>query len=218
MDKNGKSRHSVWLSDDVWREVDALYKLDNCPTRNEFVEKALRQYCGRLHAERTGAYLPRALQEVLEGTLGVFGDRLGRLLFKLVVEHNMTNHLLGGDVDMTRDEYSKMRGSSVREVAATHGNISFKDKLVQELLEPSGVRGKNWFSLLMDRLPETHKARWFAGAALNSSEQAMASVMSTVLSRLNAFLDSELEQVLCFDSAIKVRSLCPGIVPLTGDG
>ena len=53
MDKNGKSRHSVWLSDDVWQEVDAFYKLDNCPTRNEFVEKALRQYCGRLHAERT---------------------------------------------------------------------------------------------------------------------------------------------------------------------
>ena len=47
MDKNGKSRHSVWLSDDVWQEVDAFYKLDNCPTRNEFVEKALRQYCGR---------------------------------------------------------------------------------------------------------------------------------------------------------------------------
>lgn len=56
MDKNGKSRHSVWLSDEVWQEVDAFYKLDNCPTRNEFVEKALRQYCGRLHAERTSAY------------------------------------------------------------------------------------------------------------------------------------------------------------------
>ena len=98
MDNNGKSRHSVWLSDEVWQEVDAFYKLDNCPTRNEFVEKALRQYCGRLHAERSVAYLPRALQEMLEGTLGVFGDRLGKLLFKLVVEHNMTNHLLGGDV------------------------------------------------------------------------------------------------------------------------
>jgi len=130
MDNNGKSRHSVWLSDEVWQEVDAFYKLDNCPTRNEFVEKALRQYCGRLHAERTGAYLPRALQEVLEGTLGVFGDRLGRLLFKLAVEHNMTNHLLGGDVDMTREEYNKMRGSSAREVSATHGTISFKDVLL----------------------------------------------------------------------------------------
>ena len=34
----------------------------------------------------------------------------------------------------------------------------------------------------------------------------MASVMSTVLSRLNAFLDSELEQVLCFDSSIDAET------------
>ena len=75
-------------------------------------------------------------------------------------------------------------------------------KLVQDLLEPSKVKGKSHFQLLMSKLPPDHKARWFAGAALNSAEQAMASVMSTVLSRLNAFLDSELEQVLCFDSTI----------------
>ena len=75
-------------------------------------------------------------------------------------------------------------------------------KLVQDLLEPSKVKGKSHFQLLMAKLPSDHKAKWFAGAALNSAEQAMASVMSTVLSRLNAFLDSELEQVLCFDSAI----------------
>ena len=76
-------------------------------------------------------------------------------------------------------------------------------KLVQDLLEPAhGARGRSRFQLLMDKLPSEHKARWLAGAALNSSEQAMASVMSTVLSRLNAFLDSKLEQVLCFDSAI----------------
>ncbi len=80
-------------------------------------------------------------------------------------------------------------------------------KLVQDLLAPSKTaKGKNGFQVLMDRLPETHKARWFAGAALNSSDQAMASVMSTVLSRLNAFLDSELEQVLCFDSAIDAET------------
>ena len=75
-------------------------------------------------------------------------------------------------------------------------------KLVQELLAPSGQGKKTGFQVLMDNLPSAHKARWFAGAALNTSEQGMASVMSTVLSRLNAFLDSELEQVLCFDSAI----------------
>ena len=75
-------------------------------------------------------------------------------------------------------------------------------KLVQDLLQSPGARQKNHFQQLMEKLPDDHKARWFAGAALNSSDQAMASVMSTVLSRLNAFLDSELEQVICFDSTI----------------
>ena len=38
--------------------------------------------------------------------------------------------------------------------------------------------------------------------------QAMASVMSTALSRLNAFLDSELEQLLCFDTEIDAEQFC----------
>lgn len=109
--------------------VEIDFQLDNCGSQSEFVEKAIWFYDGYVHANKTGAYLPHALQEMLEGTLGVFGDRLGKLLFKLVVEHNMTNHLLGGDIDMTRDEYNKMRGNSVREVAGTHGSISFRDVL-----------------------------------------------------------------------------------------
>lgn len=66
-------------------------------------------------------------------------------------------------------------------------------KLIQDLLAPSGVKGKNQFQLLIEKLPPEHKTRWFAGAALNTSDQAMASIMSTAMSRLNAFLDSELE-------------------------
>ena len=81
-------------------------------------------------------------------------------------------------------------------------------KLVQDLLAPSKVKGKSQFQLLMDKLPSDHKARWFAGAALNSAEQAMASVLSTVLSRLNAFLDSEMEQILCFETAIDAEKFC----------
>ena len=81
-------------------------------------------------------------------------------------------------------------------------------KLVQDLVAPSKVKGKSQFQLLIDKLPSAHKARMFAGAALNSAEQAMASVLSTVLSRLNAFLDSEMEQILCFDTAIDAEKFC----------
>ena len=81
-------------------------------------------------------------------------------------------------------------------------------KLIQDLLAPSGTKGVSRFQMLIDKLPGEHKARWFAGAALNSSDQAMASVMSTALSRLNSFIDSELEQILCFDTSIDVEDFC----------
>lgn len=81
-------------------------------------------------------------------------------------------------------------------------------KIIQELLAPSGKKGRNQFQQLMELLPNDHKAKWFAGAALNTAEQSMASVMSTALSRLNAFLDSELEQILCFDTEIDAEKFC----------
>ena len=81
-------------------------------------------------------------------------------------------------------------------------------KIIQELLAPSEKRSKNQFQELMALLPNDHKAKWFAGAALNASDQSMASVMSTALSRLNAFLDSELEQILCFDMEIDAETFC----------
>lgn len=81
-------------------------------------------------------------------------------------------------------------------------------KMIQDLLAPSAIKGKNQFQLLIEKLPPEHKARWFAGSALNTADQSMQSVLSTALSRLNAFLDSELEQILCFDTAIDAEKFC----------
>lgn len=81
-------------------------------------------------------------------------------------------------------------------------------KLIQDMMAPSPVKNRSLFQILMDKLPENHKAKWFAGAALNSGDQAMASVLSTAMSRLNAFLDSEMEQILCFDSTMDTESFC----------
>ena len=81
-------------------------------------------------------------------------------------------------------------------------------KVIQELLSPTEKKGRNRFQELMELLPDDHKAKWFAGSALNTGEQSMASVMSTALSRLNAFLNSELEQLLCFDTEIDAEKFC----------
>ena len=86
-------------------------------------------------------------------------------------------------------------GYEVRHIASVF-------KLVQELMEQGTPRGGNQFQELMTLLPADHKAKWLAGSALMAADQSMTAVMSTVLSRLNAFLDTELEQVICYDGNI----------------
>ena len=81
-------------------------------------------------------------------------------------------------------------------------------KIIQELMAPSQNKGQTQFQVLLSMLPNTHKAKWFAGAATSTADQAMASVMSTTLARLNAFLDSEMEQLLCFDTAVDAETFC----------
>ncbi len=86
-------------------------------------------------------------------------------------------------------------------------------KLIQDLIAkppPANPKDKPkmYFSSLMEKLPGEHKAKWLAGAALNSADQSMMSVMSTALSRLNTFLDSEMEQMLCFGTAIDAEKFC----------
>ena len=112
--------------------VESDVALGNCGSQSEFVEKAVRFYDGYLKAQNASAFLPHAVADVLVGTLGVFANRMAKLLFNLAVEHNITNHLLAADVDMTREDYNKMRGNSVREINSTRGTISLKDVIRED--------------------------------------------------------------------------------------
>lgn len=84
-------------------------------------------------------------------------------------------------------------------------------KVIQELTdvrEEVDRNKSNEFKALLEMLPEEHKARWFAGASINAPKQQMLAVVSTVLSKLNAFLDSELEQILCFENELSSEKFC----------
>jgi len=94
-------------------------------------------------------------------------------------------------------------------------------KIIQELMQTktplptkedkeNKVKPKNEYQKLIELLPTEHKARWFAGAALNTAESSMHSVMSTAMSRLLSFIDSELEQILCFESDVDAEQFCNG--------
>lgn len=89
----------------------------------------------------------------------------------------------------------------IRELMVPNANEDYSD------LIPSNASKKRktkeiGFKELMEMLPDNHKAKWLASAAISASDQTVASVLSTALSRLNAFIDSELEQILCHNPSI----------------
>ena len=129
-----RHRHTVWMDDAVWDQVESHYQADNCSnqadncsTKNEYIEKAVRFYSGYLDTESADAYLPQVLASVLEGKLNAFGKWMGRLLFKLSVDQNLMGNILAAGIEIDPDQLRKARVRCVKEVKETNGEISFED-------------------------------------------------------------------------------------------
>lgn len=129
MTENNKKRTAIWLSPGVICRMDGWLEEDNCKTRSEFIEKALRFYMGYLATEDTSAYLSRALVDTLRGMLADNGNRLRSLLFKLCVEINMMGHTVAAHFRADPINRRELRAYALDEVLRTNGQISFDDAL-----------------------------------------------------------------------------------------
>ena len=136
---DNKKRTAVWLTPGVIRRMDGWLEEDNCKTRSEFIEKALRFYMGCLATEDTSEYLSRALVDTLRGTLADNENRLRTLLFKLCVEVNMMSHTVAAHFRADPVHRRELRAYAVDEVLRTNGKISFDDALdLQRQVYPDG--------------------------------------------------------------------------------
>ena len=127
-----RHRHTVWMDDAVWDQVESHYQEDNCSTKNEYIEKAIQFYSGYLDAERADWYLPRVLSDILDGKLGALGKRVGHLLFKLAVEENLMGNLVAAGMEVDLDTLRKTRVRCVKEVRETNGEIDMDDALAYQ--------------------------------------------------------------------------------------
>ena len=124
-----KKKYAFWLSQETKEELTALYTEDCCTSQSEFVEKAVKFYCGYVKTKGDHSYLPRILSDELEGTVGVMANRIGRLLFKQSVELGILSHIIAADTDVDQVTLRKLRGRCVDDVRHTNGQIEFKDIL-----------------------------------------------------------------------------------------
>ena len=132
MSDENKKRTAVWLSPGVIRRMDSWLEEDNCSTRSEFIEKALRFYMGYLATEDTSEYLSQALVDTLQGIVADNSNRLRTMIFKWCVELNMMGHTIAAHFRADPIDRRELRAYAVDEVKRTNGQISFDRALDQQ--------------------------------------------------------------------------------------
>ena len=90
-------------------------------------------------------------------------------------------------------------------------------KCIRQLMEfdPATVGQKEvmpqtYFSQLYAMLPENSVAKDLLASAATSEMKTLASVVSTAISRMLSFIDSEMEQLLCFNDGIDIEHFVQG--------
>ena len=132
MSDENKKRTAVWLSPGMIRRMDSWLEEDNCSTRSEFIEKALRFYMGYLATEDTSEYLSQALVDTLQGIVADNSNRLRTMIFKWCVELNMMGHTIAAHFRADPINRRELRAYAVDEVKRTNGQISFDRALDQQ--------------------------------------------------------------------------------------
>ena len=132
MSDENKKRTAVWLSPGVIRRMDSWLEEDNCSTRSEFIEKALRFYMGYLATEDTSEYLSQVLVDTLQGIVADNSNRLRTMIFKWCVELNMMGHTIAAHFRADPINRRELRAYAVDEVKRTNGQISFDQALDQQ--------------------------------------------------------------------------------------
>ena len=111
--------------------LEVGYKQDGSRSKNDFIERAILFYLDHLEAEHNGT-LPVAIQSAINGQLGMFEDRMSKLMFKQAVETDMALSALLAYLKIDPDYIRKLRAESVKNVKATNGRLTFERKAQEQ--------------------------------------------------------------------------------------
>ncbi len=137
MSENEKDRLTLRVEPEVREEIERHIERGDSRSMNRFLNEAIRHYLDYLDLERAGALLPREIQSVLDGRLGLLEKELSHALFKVSTEVDMTNALIADLRQLSQDELDELRASSVKNVRALNGMTSLdkymRDRELREL-------------------------------------------------------------------------------------
>ncbi|MBU5310444.1 hypothetical protein KQI38_00235 [Tissierella carlieri] len=126
-ENKNKKKFPLWMYPETRQMVTDWYKRDNCQSQSEFIEKAIRFYCGYISAEEGVRFLPAAITSAMTGMVDSLENRMARLVFKLAVEMSMMMNILASTADVDESTLRRLRGKCVSDVKKSVGTVTFED-------------------------------------------------------------------------------------------
>lgn len=83
-------------------------------------------YADYLAANESNSLLPTAILSAIDGRIGVFEDRMARLIYKQPVEMDMMGGILADVCKLSEENMRRRRAESARTEKQTRGSISFE--------------------------------------------------------------------------------------------
>ena len=133
MNKQKDSKHiSIWISNDLYKECNIYQIRHEIKTRSEYVTRALEFYNAYLSREEASDYINEEILNRIEKMMDSLENRIGRQMFKLIVESAKICRILFDHLELDFDDFDELHERCVKEAKHLNGAITF----------PSSMRGK----------------------------------------------------------------------------
>ena len=124
-----KRRFQLWIKPSTLDLTEQFFHQDNCSSKSEFIEKAIRFYIGYVTSNHAQDYFSQVIPATVKGIVDESANRMRRLLFKMAVELAVIENILAAVCEVDQQELKRLRGQCIEEIKRTNGMISFEQAL-----------------------------------------------------------------------------------------
>ncbi len=122
-----KQKMAVYFQPETIKKLEQEYREDNCASKTEFIEKAVKFYIGYLRQQEEVNYLSPMITETVKAQIKGTEQRLARLIFKVAVELGKLSHMTAALNDVDDETLKSLHAMCVTEVRKINCIIDYED-------------------------------------------------------------------------------------------
>lgn len=121
-----KGRYSLWLSNENIKKADRVYPLDHCKSRSEFIDRAIRFYCGYVESGIAEDYIADVFVQTLFPKLDNMKKDLIKSVYNMALQLSMLIHFEAASCDYSDEELRQLRNKCIVDIKRAQGVIDFE--------------------------------------------------------------------------------------------